>query len=201
MCLARIRLLINPSNPGCTKRTCDLSHDLSSNSARLYGLIGSATKSIDVCMYDLHNTQICNFLIDLCETNIRRRRNSSFKIRILTDGKKYAQNMAMVQRQSSETTSNGGKPNAAPRLGLKRLLDYSATRPSNIVWRCYNYGDERGTMHNKFAIVDAKYLTTGSANWSHGLISNQETFEVTQAPKRVRMYQLIFNQLFGPNTL
>jgi len=53
-------------------------------------------------------------------------------------------------------------------------------------------------MHHKFAIVDGKFLMTGSFNWTRqAVLGNQENVLVCDNAKLVRAYQGEFDKLFS----
>ena len=53
-------------------------------------------------------------------------------------------------------------------------------------------------MHNKFAVLDAELLVTGSFNWTRSAVSmNQESFLVTPDPVLVQAHHEEFERLWG----
>lgn len=58
--------------------------------------------------------------------------------------------------------------------------------------------DERSHMHNKFAVVDDKYLINGSFNWTTQAVNyNQENILIIENKTLVKEYQNEFNRLWN----
>lgn len=60
------------------------------------------------------------------------------------------------------------------------------------------YGHQRGIMHNKFTIVDGKFLETGSFNYTgHAAQANNENQVYLANPKVVERYKKRFEELWA----
>lgn len=57
---------------------------------------------------------------------------------------------------------------------------------------------KKNHMHNKYAIVDSKYLINGSMNWTHqATFDNWENVIVTNSPNLVATFSNIFEQTWA----
>lgn len=127
--------------------------------AKLVKFIDSATKSLDVAIFDLSLDQVAHHLLVQSRKGVR--------VRVLAD-----------RRQGK------GAHSLIPTL-IKGGVDV-------------RYGRQRGIMHNKFAIVDAKMVETGSFNYTDGAArSNNENQLYLAEPTIVRRYAERFEEIWS----
>jgi len=79
---------------------------------------------------------------------------------------------------------------------LKQSKELQRTRVNGIEIK-YQKDWKNSYMHNKYAIVDTKWLIQGSLNWTHqATFHNWENVIITDSPSLVKAYSMDFEKIW-----
>ena len=112
---------------------------------KIFLTLNQATSTIDLCIFDFTLHYLADYLITAFGRNIR--------VRIITDAH-------FDRKQNGDSNSNDQIP---------RLQDAGIPIKVNR-----SNGDDAPKMHNKFVIVDGKYLIMGSFNWTRSAVTKND---------------------------
>ena len=137
---------------------------------RLHHFISKATKSLDVCLFNITSEQLTKYVTDKIDHGV--------KVRLIVDGSTFE--------------AAGGQIEKFLAAGAFVRSSWSQ-KPSGDNGR--RNGDY--LMHHKFAIVDNSLVMTGSFNWTmQAIMGNNENIIITTVNEIVNPYVKEFEKLW-----
>ena len=137
---------------------------------RLHHFISKATRSIDVCLFNITSDQLTKYVTDKIDHGV--------KVRLIVDGSCF--------------DAAGGQIETFLAAGAFVRSSWSQ-KPSGDNGR--RNGDY--LMHHKFAIVDNSLVMTGSFNWTmQAIMGNNENVIITSVNEIVNPYVNEFEKLW-----
>lgn len=140
--------------------------------------INNAETSIDAAFFELGLESIANALIDA--------KNRGVTVRLVVDDEH------MVEEE--ETHPEDSVLDILEDAGFELYCEAVGQRPSSYDIRC---DDRSALMHNKFIIVDGIEVWTGSMNYTHnGVYNNNNNVLLLRSQRMVANYEYIFDLMF-----
>jgi len=158
----------------------------------LYTFLDEAEHSIDCALYDVDLPRIIDVLDNKSE---------EIRVRVITDDDNY-ENIEHLNYQDNEKSNHGaGEPRVAP----SEVASEERSDDSRREW--LDFGDERinvkhdnrsALMHNKFCIVDERFVFTGSFNpTENGAYKNNNNMVIIESMYIAGNYEDEFEEMWN----
>lgn len=162
---------LNGKRSICRRDNCQYAHYTGYNTTSLMEIfltLKRATHAIDLCIFDFTQNNLADYLISASARGIR--------VRIITDAH-------FDRQQTGESSSNDQIPRLQ-KAGIPIKINKSNSKDAPL-------------MHNKFVIIDRRYLLMGSFNWTHkAVLRNHEAIIRTELNEIVGQFSAKFDQMW-----
>ena len=166
------------ASAGYTDGVFSLSFDPAKSEKIVVDLINDAEESIDIALYGFSNENICNAILKAAE-----RHNKSGTVTVNRHGVRVNTiKIRCVTEYDSEIETSWA-----------RLIEEIRDNP--YVDIDIHLRNDSGIMHNKYFIVDKKYLITGSTNLTEGMLIHFNNMIAIKSPSLCQDFQRDFEVL------
>jgi len=148
--------------------------------------LGRAERTVDLALLTLNDTRLGYALAQTARRGVR--------VRLFTEREHRDDTLTTLLAGFSGQTSGRPRVSAAEARERARRLSEHCERLEEVEI-CYD--DRPGLMHDKFAVLDAREVWTGSTNWSYtGLHRNDNDLILLGGAAAARLYHDAFSALW-----